>query len=78
MDYAFCKDTGKRSFSKKDAQTVLHQMAKSRKLNKQAKRVYHCDYCNMWHITSQYKAWDWYSYKKKRRDRLEKQGIFLE
>lgn len=46
----------KKSYTKKEANEVINSFKKGRKGEKRPKRIpkriYHCDECNMWHVTS--------------------------
>ncbi len=46
-----CPESGKTCFSKKEAETSKNWMNRNGKRKYEVKRIYHCEYCNCWHIT---------------------------
>jgi hypothetical protein len=52
-----CQATGKVAFRKRDAETIKNHRTRGKDTRKNHKRedylrVYHCDFCNFWHLTS--------------------------
>lgn len=44
---------GKKIFTKREAEAILKKKGRSRKRGKKEKRMYYCEPCNGWHLTSQ-------------------------
>lgn len=54
-DLKICEFANKRCYSKKDAQTTLNYAKTSKEKHKKPIRMYYCDFCNSYHLTSQEK-----------------------
>ena len=68
INQEYCAVSGKKCFTKKDAQTVMNSLSGNgmkvpsartktikkvkRKIKRRAVRIYPCPYCNTWHVTS--------------------------
>lgn len=61
MEYEVCEATGKRCYSKTDAQTFVNA-ARKKHWNNQAKhipkRAYRCKTCGHWHLTKEENVYD--------------------
>lgn len=61
MEYELCSKTGKRCYSKTDAQRAVNLATKRHWKNKMAvvpKRVYLCPFCSSYHLTKEAKKHD--------------------
>lgn len=63
LPYTTCGRTGKHGYSKRDARSVLNFMRCHPK-KKRARRIYFCEHCGRWHITSEYGEFDFERRKK--------------
>jgi len=85
MEYRICEISGKRCYSKTDAQRAVNQATSRHWKNKAAdipKRVYLCPFCSSYHLTKEAKEHDGnkernksktrYTDERRRAERMEK------
>ena len=72
MEYEICERTGKRCYSKQDAQRTVNQATKKHWKNKTAdvpKRVYMCPFCSSYHLTKEASKHDGNKERNRRKTR---------
>lgn len=81
MEYELCERTGKRCYSKVDAQRAVNLATKRHWKNKTPdvpKRVYFCPFCSSFHLTKEAKKNDGHKERDKRKTRYSNERRRIE
>ena len=81
MEYEICEQSGKRCYSKVDAQRTVNLATKKHWKNKTAdvpKRVYLCPFCSSYHLTKEARKNDGHKERDKRKTRYSNERRRIE